>query len=81
MLDKFDDRLDPTFKPANPGRLIRRLRAVLPKDGLITEPEGLRPYESDGFTGYKVMPAVVAMPRICRTLSCRAYMPYIPECI
>lgn len=22
-----------------------------------------------------------AMPRICRTLSCRAYMPYIPECM
>ena len=22
-----------------------------------------------------------AVPRICRTLSCRAYMPYIPECM
>lgn len=22
-----------------------------------------------------------AMPRICRTLSCRAYMPYMPECM
>ena len=22
-----------------------------------------------------------AMPRICRTLSCNAYMPYMPECI
>jgi hypothetical protein len=22
-----------------------------------------------------------AVPRICRTLSCSAYMPYIPECM
>ena len=22
-----------------------------------------------------------AMPRICRTLSCSAYMPYMPECV
>jgi hypothetical protein len=22
-----------------------------------------------------------AMPRICRTLSCKAYMPYMPECM
>ncbi len=22
-----------------------------------------------------------AMPRICRTLSCSAYMPYMPECM
>jgi glycolate oxidase len=62
MLDKFDDRLDPTFKAADRGALIRRLKGVLPKDGLITEAEGLRPYESDGFTGYRVLPAVVAMP-------------------
>jgi len=63
MLDKFDDRLDPTFAHPDRATLIRRLSAVLPRDGLITEVEGLRPYETDGFTGYRVLPAVVAMPR------------------
>ena len=62
MLDKFDDRLDPSFAAVDPATLIARLRAILPPTALITEIEGLRPYENDGFSGYRVLPAVVALP-------------------
>ncbi|MBS0409527.1 MAG: FAD-binding protein, partial [Proteobacteria bacterium] len=62
MLDQFDDRIDPTFAAVDRAALIARLRTILPADGLITEPEGLRPYETDGFSGYRVLPAVVALP-------------------
>ena len=61
MLDKFDDRLDPTFPPGDRARLISGLRAILPARGLITEPEGMRVYESDGLAAYRGMPAVVAL--------------------
>jgi glycolate oxidase len=62
MLDQFDDRLDPTFAAVDRGALIARLAAILPEGGLITEAEGLRPYETDGFSGYRVLPSVVALP-------------------
>ena len=35
MLDQFDARIDPTFAAVNRKRLISRLAAVLPKDGLV----------------------------------------------
>jgi glycolate oxidase len=63
MLDKFDDRLDPTFAAVDRAALIGRLREILSPDCLVVETEGLRPYESDGFAGYHVLPAVVALPR------------------
>ncbi|HEX7760978.1 MAG TPA: FAD-linked oxidase C-terminal domain-containing protein [Caulobacteraceae bacterium] len=62
MLDKFDDRLDPSFAAADRPALIARLSAILPPDALITQAEGLRPYENDGFSGYRVMPSVVVLP-------------------
>ncbi|HWA63568.1 MAG TPA: FAD-linked oxidase C-terminal domain-containing protein [Caulobacteraceae bacterium] len=62
MLDKFDDRLDPTFGPPDVARLIAGLKAILPGEQLVTKAEGLRPYETDGFSGYRVMPLAVALP-------------------
>ncbi|HEU5027310.1 MAG TPA: FAD-linked oxidase C-terminal domain-containing protein [Spirillospora sp.] len=37
--------------------------AVLGPDGVVTEPAELRTYECDGLTGYRVIPALVALPR------------------
>ncbi len=62
MLDKFDDNLDPTFAAVDRPALIARLAAILAPGALITEPEGLRPYENDGFSGYRVLPSVVVLP-------------------
>ena len=63
MLDQFDDRLDPTFAPADRAALISRLAAILPADGLVTAIEGMRVYESDGLAAYRGLPGVVALPR------------------
>jgi glycolate oxidase len=63
MLDKFDPALDPTFSAADRDALIVRLKAVLPEDGLLTTPEAMRVYESDGLAAYRGMPGLVALPR------------------
>ncbi|TDE01629.1 FAD-linked oxidase C-terminal domain-containing protein [Jiangella asiatica] len=39
------------------------LAAVLGPDSVITDPARLRTYECDGLTGYRVVPAAVALPR------------------
>ncbi len=43
-------------------RILNEFRAVVGKDGLITEPEQLHTYECDGLTNFRVMPAAVALP-------------------
>ncbi len=63
MLDRFDDRLDPTFAAADRARLIARLKGVLPADGLLTTPEAMSVYESDGLAAYRGQPGLVALPR------------------
>jgi glycolate oxidase len=62
MLDQFDARLDAEFPAIDPVRLKAVLTPLLPAGGLITEIEGLRPYESDGLAAYRSLPAAVAMP-------------------
>ena len=39
------------------------LAARLGRDGLVTDPAHLRTYECDALTGYRVVPALVALPR------------------
>src|SRR5579862_4861786 len=39
------------------------LRRVLPADCLLSRPEELRPYECDGLTVFRQLPAAVALPR------------------
>jgi len=39
------------------------LIAHLGRDGVVTDPAHLRTYECDALTGYRVVPAVVALPR------------------
>ncbi|CAL1239838.1 FAD-linked oxidase C-terminal domain-containing protein [Candidatus Methylocalor cossyra] len=41
---------------------LRLLRPHLPADGLLFEPEDVRPYECDGLTAYRRQPWIVALP-------------------
>src|SRR5688572_15827041 len=43
--------------------VLQSLRQIVGADGLLSEPERLRTYESDGLTNYQVMPAAVVLPR------------------
>lgn len=63
MLDAFDPVLDPTFAAPDRAVLIARLKAVLPRDGLLSTPEAMRIYETDGLTAYRGLPGLVALPR------------------
>ena len=63
MLDQFDPKLDGAFAPPDTERLIARLRAILPADGLIIAKEGLAPYECDALAAYRGLPKLVALPR------------------
>jgi glycolate oxidase len=42
--------------------VVDAIRAALPDDAVVTEPEQLRTYECDGLTGHKVVPSLVALP-------------------
>jgi len=39
-----------------------RLSTILPGEALLTSPEATRPYECDGLTAYRTLPAAVALP-------------------
>jgi glycolate oxidase len=43
--------------------LVNRLRAFLPLESVLYEPEDLHPYECDGLSAYRQLPLVVALPR------------------
>ena len=42
--------------------IVAALRAILPGESVVADPDGLRPFESDGLTAYRQMPLVVALP-------------------
>jgi glycolate oxidase len=42
--------------------IVAALRAIVPGEGVIDDPDELRPYESDGLTAYRQMPMVVVLP-------------------
>ncbi len=46
-----------------PRALLYQLQRILPDDALLTEPEALHPYECDGLSAYRRLPAAVALPR------------------
>ena len=55
----------PSPKPeilARRAELLAGLAALLPPDGLITEPLRLKPYETDGLPAYRQVPLAVALP-------------------
>jgi glycolate oxidase len=43
-------------------RILDEFRAIVGKEGLITEPEQLHTYECDGLTNFRVLPAAVVLP-------------------
>ncbi|WP_235537512.1 MULTISPECIES: FAD-linked oxidase C-terminal domain-containing protein [unclassified Sphingomonas] len=42
--------------------IVGALRAIVPGEGVIDDPDELRPYESDGLTAYRQPPMVVVLP-------------------
>jgi glycolate oxidase len=47
---------------AERARLVAGLRAFLPRESVLEAAEDLRPYECDGLSAYKQLPAVVVLP-------------------
>lgn len=47
---------------ANRDQIVKALRRIVPGEGVIDQPDELRPYESDGLTAYRQPPMVVVLP-------------------
>src|SRR3954447_11881493 len=43
-------------------QIVAALRKIVPGEGVVDHPDGLRPYESDGLTAYRQPPMVVVLP-------------------
>ena len=50
-------------------RSLRRSRAIVPGEGVISKEREMRPYESDGLTAYKQLPFVVVLPETTEQVS------------
>ncbi len=44
------------------GAIAAALRKIVPGEGVVTEPDSLRPFESDGLTAYRQAPMLVVLP-------------------
>jgi glycolate oxidase len=49
--------------------IVARLREIVPGEGVIADPDGMRPYETDGLTAYRQMPFVVVLPETAEQVS------------
>ncbi|ATE66416.1 FAD-linked oxidase C-terminal domain-containing protein [Rhizorhabdus dicambivorans] len=49
--------------------IVRALRSIVPGEAVIDDPDGLRPYESDGLTAYRQPPMVVVLPETTEQVS------------
>jgi glycolate oxidase len=45
------------------------LSAIVPGEGIVTHPDGLRPFESDGLTAYRQIPLLVVLPQTVEQVS------------
>jgi len=45
-----------------PDHLLKRLRAILPPEAILSEREDLNPYESDGLTAFRQLPLLALLP-------------------
>jgi glycolate oxidase len=54
---------------ARRGEIVAALRAIVPGEGVIDDPEALRPYESDALTAYRQPPMVVVLPETTAQVS------------
>jgi len=65
------------------GEVLRRLGAALDPGALLTAPEDVRPYECDGLTGHRALPAAVLLPEsteqvaVCVRICHDAGVPYV----
>jgi glycolate oxidase len=49
--------------------IVEALRAIVPGEGVIADPDSLRAYESDGLTAYRQLPLVVVLPETTAQIS------------
>ena len=49
--------------------IVAALRRIVPGEGVIADPDGLRPWESDGLTAYRQTPMVVVLPETVEQVS------------
>lgn len=54
---------------ARKAEIVRALRKIVPGEGVIGEPEGLVPYESDGLSAYRQAPLAVVLPETTAQVS------------
>ncbi|MFN0113681.1 MAG: FAD-binding oxidoreductase, partial [Paracoccaceae bacterium] len=59
---------DPSVLAGKAG-VVARLRAVLPADAVIDDPDGTRAYECDALTAYRCAPLAVVLPRTTAEVS------------
>jgi glycolate oxidase len=50
-------------------RIADDLRAIVPRDGVIVDEDGRRPYETDALTAYRTLPLVVVLPETVAQVS------------
>ena len=49
--------------------IIAAMRAIVPVEGVIADPDALRPWESDGLTAYRQPPMLVVLPETVEQVS------------
>jgi len=54
---------------ARRGEIARAMAAIVPGEGVITDAESLRAYESDGLTAYRQSPLLVVLPQTTAQVS------------
>ena len=54
---------------ARRGEIAAALQAIVPGEGVITAPEELKPYETDGLTAYRQPPMIVVLPETTEQVS------------
>jgi glycolate oxidase len=47
---------------ARRSEIVRALQAIVPGEGVIDHPDGLKPFETDGLTAYRQLPMVAVLP-------------------
>ncbi|MEE9290306.1 MAG: FAD-binding protein, partial [Alphaproteobacteria bacterium] len=62
---------------ARRAEIVAALRQIVPGEGVIGDPDELRPYESDGLTAYRQPPLIVVLPET--TAQVRRILKYCHE--
>src|SRR5690349_1770340 len=54
---------------ARKAEIVRALRRIVPGEGVVSEPAGLVPFESDGLSAYRQAPLAVVLPETTAQVS------------